>query len=67
VRGVECGVWSVGVRMEACTTRLHFERKVFLEVFNDHDQERKLDAQRLLRVARARDVDGGHLDVGDQG
>jgi len=29
---------------------LHFERKVLLQVLDDHHQERQLDAQRALRV-----------------
>lgn len=34
---------------------LHLEREVFLQVLDDHHQKGQLDAQRLLRVGRARD------------
>lgn len=37
---------------------LHFKSEVFLQVLDDHHQERQFDAQGLLWVSRARDVRG---------
>ena len=37
---------------------LNLEGEVFLQVLDDHDQERKLDGQGLLRVKRGVDVVG---------
>ena len=35
---------------------LDFEGEVLLQVLDDHHQERQLDAERLLRVRRARNI-----------
>jgi hypothetical protein len=40
---------------------LNLESKVLLKVLDDHDQERQLDAERLLGVGGARDEVGAHL------
>ena len=40
---------------------LHLEGEVFLQVFNDHDEERQLDGKCLLWVKRSIDVVGGHI------
>jgi len=44
---------------------LHFEREVLLQILNDHDEEGKLDAQRLLRVGRTVDVVGADVSAHD--
>ena len=53
---------------------LHFESEVLLEVLDDHNEERKLDAEGLVGVSgtgdvvsgnvRAHDLENGGLDVG---
>lgn len=40
---------------------LHFESEVFLQVLDDHDQERQLDGKCLLWVKRSVDVVCGHV------
>ena len=40
---------------------LHLETKVLLQIFDDHDQEGQLDAQRLGGVGRA--TDEGRADI----
>ncbi len=40
---------------------LNFESEVLLQVLDDHDEERQLDAERLLGVGRACDKVGAHL------
>ena len=40
---------------------LNLEGEVLLKVLDDHDQERQLDAERLLGVGGARDEVGAHL------
>lgn len=40
---------------------LNFECEILLEVFDDHDEERKLDAEGFLGVCRTRDVCGAHV------
>ena len=40
---------------------LYFECKVFLHVFDNHDQVGQLDAQRLPRVSRTSDVSSAHI------
>ena len=44
---------------------LDFEGEVLLQVLDDHHQEGQLDAKRLLRVGRARDVVRGHVGAHD--
>ena len=44
---------------------LDLEGEVFLQVLNDHDQERKLDGQGLLWVKRGVDVVRGHVSSHD--
>jgi len=41
----------------------HFERKVFLQILYDHDQEWQFDSKRLsrLRVIRALNIGGTHV------
>jgi len=41
---------------------LNFESEVFLQVLDDHDEERQLDSERLFWIRRTRDV--GRADVG---
>jgi len=36
-------------------TNLNFECEVLLQIFDDHNKERQLDAERLGRVGRRRD------------
>mmetsp|Transcript_16531 Transcript_16531/g.39267 ORF Transcript_16531/g.39267 Transcript_16531/m.39267 type:complete len:257 (-) Transcript_16531:7-777(-) len=43
----------------------HLEREVLLQILDDHDEEGQLDAKRLLRVSRARDVRGAHVGARD--
>lgn len=40
---------------------LHFEGEIFLKVLDNHDQERQLDPQRLLRVGRTRNIVCAHI------
>ena len=40
---------------------MNLESEVLLKVLDDHDQERQLDAERLLRISRACDKIGAHL------
>ena len=40
---------------------MDFEAEVFLEIFDDHNQERELDAQRSAWLCRAGDVCGAHV------
>jgi hypothetical protein len=40
---------------------LNLESEILLKVLDDHDQERQLDAERLLRISRACDKIGAHL------
>jgi hypothetical protein len=44
---------------------LDLEGKVFLQVLDDHDQERKLNGQSFLRVERSIDVVGGYIGSHD--
>ena len=44
---------------------LHLESEVFLQVLNDHDQERKLDGKGLLWVKWGVDVVGGYVGSHD--
>ncbi len=44
---------------------LHLEREVLLQVLDDHDEKGQLDAERLLRVGRTRDVRGAHVRADD--
>lgn len=46
-------------------TYLHFEGEVFLQIFDDHHQERQLDAERLLRIGRTGDVRSAHVGSDD--
>jgi len=41
---------------------LHFKGEIFLQIFDDHDEERQFDPERLFRIRRTRDV--GRADVG---
>ena len=49
------------LRRAKSKTHLNFEGKVLLQILDYHDEERKLDPQRLLGVARTSDIDGGNL------
>jgi len=40
---------------------LHFKREVFLHIFDNHNQERQLNPERLLRVCRTCDVRCGNV------
>jgi hypothetical protein len=40
---------------------LDFKSEVLLHIFNDEDQERKLDTQALLGISRAAYVVGAHI------
>lgn len=40
---------------------LNFEGEVFLQVLDDHDEERQLDTKGLLLVSRAGDVGGAYI------
>ena len=40
---------------------MNLESEILLKVLDDHDQERQLDAERLLRISRACDKIGAHL------
>ena len=42
---------------------LNLESEVLLKVLDDHDQERQLDAERLLWIGRACDKVGAHLSA----
>ena len=44
---------------------LNFEGEIFLHVFDDHDEVRKLDAEGLSRVGRTSDVGGAHVGADD--
>lgn len=44
---------------------LNLEGEVFLKVFEDHDEEGQLDAQRLASVCGARDEGGGDVRAHD--
>lgn len=46
-------------------TYLHFEGEVFLQIFDDHHQERQLDAERLLRIGRTSDVRSAYVGSDD--
>ena len=46
---------------------LNFEREILLQVLDDHNQERQLDPQSLLRITRAGDVDGRNLHISKVG
>ena len=49
------------LRRAKSRTYLNLEGKVLLQILDYHDEERKLDSQRLLGVARTSDIDGGNL------
>lgn len=42
-------------------THLHFESEILLQVLDDHDQKRQLDAQCLLQLSRAGDERGADI------
>ena len=44
---------------------LHLEREVFLQIFDDHDEKRQLDAERLLWIGRACDERGAYVGADD--
>ena len=46
---------------------LNLESEILLKVLDDHDQERQLDAERLLGISRACDKIGAHLQTGIRG
>jgi hypothetical protein len=61
-----CGDLIVG-RSETTTNifivqNLNFESEVLLKILDNHDQEWQLDAERLLRIRRASDKIGAHLN-----
>lgn len=68
--GADEGLDSGGALVVACSEPstnvlviqyLHFEGKILLQVFDDHDKERQFNPQRLLRVRRTRDVCGADI------
>jgi len=44
---------------------LHLECEVFLQILNDHDQKRKLDAERAILLRRAGYVVGRNIGTDD--
>jgi len=44
---------------------LNFESKVFLQVLDNHDQERELDAQVFFRVGRGSNESSGYISTHD--
>ena len=44
---------------------LNFESEIFLQVLNDHDQERKLDGKSLLWIKRSIDIVGWYISSHD--
>ena len=68
--GADKGLDARGALVVACAKsapnvlvveHLHLECEVFLKVLDDHDEEGQLDAKRLFRVGRTRDVRGAHV------
>ena len=45
---------------------LNLESEILLKVLDDHDQERQLDAERLLGISGACDKIGAHLSEGEE-
>ena len=49
--------WDIETKgVELVSSYLNFEGEIFLQIFDDHDEERKFDPQRLFRIRRTRDV-----------
>jgi hypothetical protein len=44
-------------------TYLYFKGKIFLQVFNNHNEERKFNSQCLLGVCRTRDICSEEISI----